>query len=87
MNKKKGQPFLKAPTASIGQTKTGQPFQENPVSSYCKERWDFSRRYAYYLINAASVVENVNYSSQKPMTETQARPLINLIVQEKIDLL
>lgn len=40
--------------------------------------WDFNRRYAYYLIDSASVLENVNNCSQKPITESQARPLSRL---------
>jgi hypothetical protein len=45
---------------------------------YCKAKWDFSRRNAYYLIDAAIVVDNVNNCSQKPTTESQARPLARL---------
>ncbi len=43
-------------------------------------RWDFSRRNAYFLIDAAVVVENVNQGSQipAPENERQARPLARL---------
>jgi hypothetical protein len=46
--------------------------------AYCKERWDFTRRYAYLLIDSSAVIENVNNCSQKPITESQARPLTKL---------
>lgn len=46
--------------------------------AYCKARWDFSRRNAYYLIDAAAVIENVNHGSQPPANERQARPLTRL---------
>ncbi len=46
--------------------------------AYCKAKWDFSRRNAYYLMEAASVIENVNNCSQIPVTESQARPLSKL---------
>lgn len=46
--------------------------------AYCRGVWDFSRRNAYYLIDAAAVIENVNNCSQKPTTESQARPLTKL---------
>jgi hypothetical protein len=47
---------------------------------YCRERWGFARTYAFYMIEAAKVVENlsVHYSEQLPATETQARPLAQL---------
>ena len=31
---------------------------------YCKERWEMDRRNAYYLIDSASVVENVKHVSK-----------------------
>ena len=43
--------------------------------AYCKERWSFNRRYTYYLIDSANVIQNVNNCSQIPATESQTRPL------------
>ena len=38
----------------------------NTLEEYCKNKWEFSPRNAYYLINAYEVVENVKSSSQIP---------------------
>jgi len=46
--------------------------------AYCKERWSFNRRYTYYLIDSANVIQNVNNCSQIPATESQTRPLSQL---------
>jgi hypothetical protein len=46
---------------------------------YCLARWEISRRSAYQLIEAASVVENVRHGAQIiPANERQARPLTAL---------
>jgi hypothetical protein len=51
---------------------------------YCINRWEMSRRSAYYLIDAASVYENVNHGSQiLPANERQARPLTALTPSEQ----
>jgi len=52
--------------------------------AYCRERWDMSRRNAYYLIDSATVVENVNNCSQKPATESQCRPLSKLNPEQQV---
>jgi N6-adenosine-specific RNA methylase IME4 len=50
--------------------------------AYCASRWDMTGRRAYQLIDACSVVGNVNNCSRKPpilpATESQARPLTRL---------
>jgi hypothetical protein len=48
--------------------------------AYVKARWDFSRRNAYYLMDASTVIENVNQGSQipAPTNERQVRPLTKL---------
>jgi len=46
--------------------------------TYCKERWKFKKSYAYYLIDASKVVQNVHHGGQIPATERQARPLAKL---------
>ena len=46
--------------------------------TYCKERWDFKRTYAFYLIESSRAVDNVHSCEQKPTTEAQCRPLIQL---------
>ena len=46
---------------------------------YCIARWEMSRRSAYQLIEAASVIENVRHGAQiLPANERQARPLTTL---------
>lgn len=51
---------------------------------YCINRWEMSRRSAYYLIDAAAVYENVNHGSQiLPANERQARPLTALTPSEQ----
>jgi hypothetical protein len=47
---------------------------------YCKEKWDMGRRNAYYLIDAASVVDNVKRVAQidSPSTLRQTIPLARL---------
>jgi len=46
--------------------------------AYVKARWDFGRRYAYFLMDSATVIEDVNNCSQKPINEAQTRPLARL---------
>ena len=38
-------------------------------TQYCKQKWDFTRGNAYYLMDEAAVIDNVNNCSQKPATE------------------
>lgn len=46
---------------------------------YSKERWGFERRYAYRLIDAAKVNQNVSNWTQTPPThESQTRPIAHL---------
>lgn len=45
---------------------------------YCRERWDFSRRRAYQLLDAAGVFENVKNFSHLPQYESQVAPLTSL---------
>ena len=46
--------------------------------AYCKSKWDFTRDYAYKLISSSSVIDNVDNCIQKPVTESQTRPLARL---------
>lgn len=46
--------------------------------AYCKSKWDFSRSYAYRLIDSANVIEVVSPIGNKPLNESQTRPLVNL---------
>jgi hypothetical protein len=55
--------------------------------TYCKERWDFTRMYAHYLIESSKVIENVNHGLQNtptPANERQARPLAKLEPAQQI---
>jgi hypothetical protein len=51
--------------------------------AYCQERWGIERRRAYQLIDSASVMDNVNNCTQKPSTESQARPLSALPAEDQ----
>jgi hypothetical protein len=49
--------------------------------NYCRDRFDFTRATAYYLIGAASVVENLKcqqFVDIFPTKESQCRPLMTL---------
>jgi len=47
--------------------------------AYCRERWDFTRSYAYRLMDSASVIEVVSpIGDIKPTNESQTRPLARL---------
>ncbi len=51
---------------------------------YCTNRWEMSRRWAYQLIDAATVYENVRHGAQiLPANERQVRPLAALPSQEQ----
>jgi hypothetical protein len=52
-------------------------------ATYCKQRWDFKRTYAFYMIESAMVIDNVHNCEQKPTSESQCRPLINLEPDEQ----
>lgn len=54
-------------------------FSYETFEEYCINRWEMSRRSAYYLIEASLVYDNVNHGSQiLPANERQARPLTAL---------
>lgn len=52
--------------------------------AYCEERWEMKRRYAYYLIDSAKVVDalSVHNCAQLPATESQARPLTTIPMEQ-----
>jgi hypothetical protein len=45
---------------------------------YCLQRWQMGRQYAYRLIDAAEVLDNLSPIGDKPATESQARELSRL---------
>ena len=47
---------------------------------YCRAKWEFSPRKAYYLIAAASLFTHrcTNYADRKPERESKLRPLLSL---------
>jgi len=54
--------------------------------TYCKERWDFKRTYAFYMIESAKVIDNVHLGEQNtpaPTTERQARALASLPAEKQ----
>lgn len=59
--------------------------KHDTFEAYCQERWDVDRRYAYRLIDAATVVENVAHGPQiAPTSERQARPLVPLSPPQQV---
>jgi len=46
--------------------------------AYCRGVWDFTDRYARYLLASTEVVENVSGGTIVPVSESQARPLARL---------
>ncbi len=54
---------------------------------YCRSRFGFTRRSAYYLIDAVGIVDNLKKSELKvhklPTSETQCRPLKSLEPQQQ----
>ena len=53
--------------------------------AYCKAKWDFSRSYAYRLIESANVIDVVSpIGDIKPTTESQARPLALLPADQQL---
>lgn len=57
--------------------------QWGTFEEYCRERWEFRRTYAFYMIEAAQVVDSlsVHNCEHLPATESQARPLSTLPVE------
>lgn len=59
---------------------------------YCRERWDLSDKYAYRLIDAYTVVENLRSELQTspigeirfPTNESQVRPLMGLEPEQQV---
>jgi hypothetical protein len=46
--------------------------------SYCRDRWKMSYRRSKQLMDAATVVANLNHGSETPTSERQVRPLTRL---------
>jgi len=53
--------------------------------AYCKQTWDMGKRNAYYLIDAATVIENVQHVAQteSPSSLRQTIPLARLEPQQQ----
>jgi len=45
---------------------------------YCRERWEFTKTYANYLVDSSNIVENLTTIVVKPERETHVRPLSKL---------
>ncbi len=54
------------------------------VEQYCRDKWQYSERYAYQLISAAQVFRQLcaNCTEHKPCHEAQVRPLVGLTVEQ-----
>jgi hypothetical protein len=66
----------------------GQLYRQTHATfeAYCRERWDLSRTYAYQLIGASEVVDEVAaVSDVVPANEAQARPLASLPPEQRLE--
>jgi hypothetical protein len=66
----------------------GQLYRQTHTTfeAYCRERWDLSRTYAYQLIGASEVVDEVaSVSDVVPANEAQARPLASLPPEQRVE--
>jgi hypothetical protein len=66
----------------------GQLYRQTHATfeAYCRERWDLSRTYAYQLIGASEVVDEVAaVSDVVPANEAQARPLASLPPEQRVE--
>jgi hypothetical protein len=66
----------------------GQLYRQTHATfeAYCRERWDLSRTYAYQLIGASEVVDEVAaVSDVVPANEAQARPLASLPSEQRVE--
>ena len=52
--------------------------------AYCRERWDFTGRYARDLMASTRVIENIGTGTIVPVTESQCRPLAKLEPQQQV---
>lgn len=54
---------------------------------YCRERWQYGKSQAYYLIGAAAVVKNLSTIVDKPLPthESQIRPLLGLSQDQAVE--
>jgi hypothetical protein len=71
---------------ALGQIRDRRLYRQDfsTFEDYCTNRWEMSRRWAYQLIEAATVYENVRHGAQiLPANERQVRPLTALPSQEQ----
>lgn len=78
--------FIRVGTALMA-IRDGNLYRETNKSfgAYCKERWEFSRDFAYKQIAAAEVMgmlESVDHGIQLPTNERQARPLTTINLEQ-----
>lgn len=72
---------------ALAEIRDGKLYRQtyNTFEDYCQQRWNIERRRAYQLMEAASVVVNVqNFSQVVPSNDAQARPLARLQPTEQI---
>jgi len=55
--------------------------------AYCKSKWDFQRTYAYHLIAAVQVVDDLSSldDTSKPTNQLQTRPLEKLTTEKRCE--
>jgi len=61
--------------------------EHETFEDYCRDRWDIGRDYADRLITSSAVMDNIDADNcqQKPMTESQTRPLTRLSAPLQIE--
>jgi hypothetical protein len=52
--------------------------EHKTFEAYCQEKWGMSRTYAFVTIESSKAAKNVLNCEQRPLTESQARPLTKL---------
>jgi hypothetical protein len=58
-------------------------YEFTTFEEYCRNRWEYGRRYVNYLISAAQVFTHLGTNgAQKPAHERQVRPLIGLTPEQ-----
>jgi hypothetical protein len=64
-------------------TSKSGPWVRSAITKILQSKWDFKELYAYYLISATSIIDNISTMATivaKPVTETQCRPFAGLLL-------
>jgi hypothetical protein len=73
---------------ALARIRDGRLYREqyNTFEDYCRDKWQYGRRYVNQLISAAQVFTylGANRSQKKPEHETQVRPLVGLTGEQVV---